>query len=51
MTKIISVHSYRGGTGKSNLVANLATNLALQGKRVASIDIDIQSPGIHILFD
>ena len=51
MTKIISVHSYRGGTGKSNLVANLATNLALQGKRVASIDIDIQSPGIHILFE
>ena len=50
MTKIISVHSYRGGTGKSNLVANLATNLALQGKRVAAIDTDIQSPGIHILF-
>lgn len=50
MTKIISVHSYRGGTGKSNLVANLATLLVLQGKRVALIDTDIQSPGIHILF-
>ena len=50
MTKIISVHSYRGGTGKSNLVANLATNLVLQGKRVALIDSDIQSPGIHLLF-
>ena len=50
MTKIISVHSYRGGTGKSNLVANLATNLAIQGKRIAIFDADIQSPGIHILF-
>lgn len=50
MTKIISVHSYRGGTGKSNLVANLATLLVLQGKRVALIDTDIQSPGIHLLF-
>lgn len=50
MTKIISVHSYRGGTGKSNLVANLATLLALQKKRVALIDTDIQSPGIHLLF-
>ena len=50
MTKIISVHSYRGGTGKSNLVANLATNLVLQGKRVAIFDADIQSPGIHLLF-
>ena len=50
MTKIISVHSYRGGTGKSNLVANLATNLVLQGNRVAIFDTDIQSPGIHLLF-
>ena len=50
MAKIISVHSYRGGTGKSNLVANLATNLVLQGNRVAIFDADIQSPGIHLLF-
>ena len=50
MTQIISIHSYRGGTGKSNLVANLATNLVLQGKRVAIFDADIQSPGIHLLF-
>ena len=47
---IVSVHSYRGGTGKSNTVANLATLLAAEGKRVGVIDTDIQSPGIHILF-
>ena len=46
----VSVHSYRGGTGKSNTVANLATLLAAEGKRVGVIDTDIQSPGIHILF-
>ena len=50
MGKIISVHSYRGGTGKSNLTANLATLLALEGKRVGVVDTDIQSPGIHVLF-
>lgn len=50
MTKIVSVHSFRGGTGKSNLTANLATLLALDGYRVGVIDTDIQSPGIHILF-
>lgn len=49
MTKLISVHSYRGGTGKSNIVANLAVVLAQQGKRVAVIDGDIQSPGIHVI--
>jgi septum site-determining protein MinD len=50
MTRIVSLHSYRGGTGKSNLTANLATTIAMQGKRVGIIDTDIQSPGIHILF-
>ena len=50
MAKIISVHSYRGGTGKSNVTANLAVCLAAAGKRVAVVDTDIQSPGIHMLF-
>ncbi len=48
--KIISVHSFRGGTGKSNTTANLAAHAALAGKRVAIVDTDIQSPGIHVLF-
>jgi septum site-determining protein MinD len=50
MSQIISVHSYRGGTGKSNVTANLATLLAANGRRVGVVDTDIQSPGIHILF-
>jgi MinD-like ATPase involved in chromosome partitioning or flagellar assembly len=50
MSAIISVHSYRGGTGKSNVTANLATTIARQGNRVAIVDTDIQSPGIHVLF-
>jgi MinD-like ATPase involved in chromosome partitioning or flagellar assembly len=50
VAKIISVHSYRGGTGKSNVTANLAVCLAAAGKRVAVVDTDIQSPGIHMLF-
>jgi MinD-like ATPase involved in chromosome partitioning or flagellar assembly len=50
MTKIISIHSFRGGTGKSNFTANIASLLALNGKRVGVIDTDIQSPGIHVLF-
>ncbi|MEB3214882.1 MAG: MinD/ParA family protein [Nostocales cyanobacterium 94392] len=51
MSKIISMHSFRGGTGKSNLIANLAVLIALQGKRVAIVDTDLQSAGIHALFN
>jgi MinD-like ATPase involved in chromosome partitioning or flagellar assembly len=50
MAKIISIHSFRGGTGKSNTIANVATLLAAEGRRVGVIDTDIQSPGIHVLF-
>jgi len=50
MSKIISIHSFRGGTGKSNTTANLAALLAAAGQRVGVIDTDIQSPGIHVLF-
>lgn len=51
MAKIIAIHSFRGGTGKSNTTANLACLLAREGYRVGMIDTDIQSPGIHVLFD
>lgn len=50
MGNIVSIHSFRGGTGKSNLTANLAAQVAMAGKRVGIIDTDIQSPGIHVLF-
>src|SRR5215212_7663861 len=50
MVKIISIHSFRGGTGKSNTTANIARLMASQGLRVGVVDTDIQSPGIHILF-
>lgn len=50
MSQIVSVHSFRGGTGKSNVSANLASLLAIDGQRVGVIDTDIQSPGIHVLF-
>ncbi|MBA3429812.1 MAG: MinD/ParA family protein [Actinobacteria bacterium] len=50
MAVIVSLHSFRGGTGKSNTTANVAAVLADKGLRVGVIDADIQSPGIHVLF-
>ena len=50
MATIVSIHSFRGGTGKSNTTANVAAILTQNGRRVGVIDADIQSPGIHVLF-
>lgn len=48
--KIVSIHSYRGGTGKTYSTANIATAIARKGYRVGIVDTDLPSPGIHILF-
>jgi MinD-like ATPase involved in chromosome partitioning or flagellar assembly len=50
MAKMISIHSFRRGTGKSNMTANVTALLAAEGRRVGVIDTDIQSPSLHILF-
>lgn len=50
MSKIISIHSYRGGTGKTNITASLAAIVSSMGKRVGIIDADVQNPGIYVLF-
>jgi MinD-like ATPase involved in chromosome partitioning or flagellar assembly len=49
MVKIVSLLSFRGGTGKSNLAANLAWLAARGGAKVALLDTDLQSPGVHIV--
>ena len=50
MAKIVSFNAFRHGTGKSNLVADLATLLALEGRRVGVVDLDDSAPTMHIIF-
>ncbi len=40
-------YSYKGGSGRSLLVANAARYLASLGKRVVAIDFDLEAPGLH----
>jgi septum site-determining protein MinD len=50
MNTIATVHSFRRGVGKTSLSANLAALLALQGRRVALVDRDFQTPSAHLFF-
>jgi MinD-like ATPase involved in chromosome partitioning or flagellar assembly len=50
MSTIVTIHSFRRGVGKTSLAANLAVLHALQGRRVALVDTDFQSPAVHLFF-
>lgn len=49
MSTIITIHSFRGGTGKTSVAANTAALLAAEGLRVGVVDGNIQAPGLHDL--
>lgn len=48
--RIITFYSYKGGTGRSMAMANVAWILASHGKRVLAIDWDLEAPGLHRYF-
>ncbi|KON30454.1 hypothetical protein AC477_04965 [miscellaneous Crenarchaeota group-1 archaeon SG8-32-1] len=48
--KTFAFHSYKGGTGKTTLIANLAAFLAKNGKRVCLLDFDLYAPTLTIYF-
>jgi septum site-determining protein MinD len=47
--KIIAVHSYKGGTGKTLLSVNLAAIFAKHGKKVCLFDLDFRAPSLATL--
>ena len=49
MSKIIAVHSYKGGTGKTLLSVNLAATLAKNGKKVCVFDLDFRAPSLFAI--
>ena len=48
--QVVTFYSYKGGTGRTMALANLAWILAANGKRVLIVDWDLESPGLHRYF-
>lgn len=48
--QVITFYSFKGGSGRSMAVANVAWILATNGKRVLVVDWDIEAPGLHRYF-
>lgn len=48
--RTIALHSYKGGTGKTTLIANLAAFYASTGLKVGLIDFDLYAPSLTTYF-
>ncbi|WP_045745892.1 FxSxx-COOH system tetratricopeptide repeat protein [Actinoplanes rectilineatus] len=48
--KIVTFYSFKGGTGRTMALANVAWILAANGRRVLAVDWDLESPGLHRYF-
>ena len=49
--KTITFYSYKGGVGRSLVLANLANRLVEFGKSVVMLDFDLEAPGLPFKFD
>ena len=49
--KIVAVHSYKGGTGKTLLSVNLAATFAEHGKKICLFDLDFRAPSLSTLLN
>ena len=47
---IVTFYSYKGGTGRTMALANVAWILASAGKKVLVVDWDLEAPGLHRYF-
>ncbi|KUL42406.1 FxSxx-COOH system tetratricopeptide repeat protein [Actinoplanes awajinensis] len=45
--QIITFYSFKGGVGRTMSLANVAWILASTGRRVLTVDWDLESPGLH----
>ncbi len=43
----VAFYSYKGGVGRTLLVANTALFLAMSGRKVVVLDLDLEAPGLH----
>lgn len=48
--QVVTFYSYKGGTGRTMALANVAWILAANGKRVLAVDWDLESPGLSRFF-
>ena len=48
--RVLAFYSYKGGCGRTMALANVAWILAANGRRVAVVDWDLESPGLHRYF-
>ncbi|MEM4699570.1 MAG: MinD/ParA family protein [Candidatus Nezhaarchaeales archaeon] len=48
--KVVAVHSFKGGTGKSLVASNIASLYAIEGRDACLLGMDFRAPSLHTIF-
>jgi cellulose biosynthesis protein BcsQ len=49
--RVVSFFSFKGGVGRTTTLGCVAARLAARGKKVVAVDLDLEAPGLGVLFD
>lgn len=47
--EIVGAYSFKGGTGRTTALSNIAASLANMGRNVCLLDLDIEGPGLSVV--
>ena len=47
---IVTFYSYKGGVGRTFVLANIGALLSQWGYKILCVDWDLEAPGLHLFF-
>ncbi|GAC1393087.1 MAG: ParA family protein [Ktedonobacteraceae bacterium] len=49
--RTIAFYSFKGGVGRTTALVHAATILAMQGRKIVTVDLDMEAPGLSLAFN
>ncbi|WP_246844050.1 ParA family protein, partial [Hydrocoleum sp. CS-953] len=51
MPRTVTFYSFKGGVGRTTALTHVASILAMRGRKVVAVDLDLEAPGLSTAFN